>query len=150
MASNQKRRVSGSFLALPHRMLNSPEYCALSRNARALLVDIAAQYKGLNNGDLSAEWSSMRRRGWPSKTTLHKARKELVETGFIVVTRRHGRLTKLPTCYAITWQAIDATNNTVEIPPSPRALNLWKKSSVQKLVLKQNSVPESVPMAVVK
>ncbi len=147
-----KKSSSGSFLALPHRLINSPEYLALSRNARALLIDIGAQYTGSNNGDLSAEWSKMRVRGWPSKTTLHKFRKELQDSGFIVVTRRYGRLTKLPTCYAITWKSIDETNNTKEIRPTKVPPNLWKKrlSSAQNLLLKSNSVPEYVPMKLVK
>ncbi len=145
-----KKSSTGSFLALPHRLINSPEYFALSRNAQALLVDIGSQYRGLNNGDLSAEWSRMKTRGWRSKTTLHKARKELEDSGFIVVTRRHGRLTKLPTCYAITWQSIDETKNTIEFKPTNVAPNLWKKqkSSVQNLVLKTNSVTEYGPVKV--
>jgi hypothetical protein len=53
------RRESGSFLAIPHAVLESDAYRTLSAHAVKLLFDLAAQYRGKNNGDLSATWRIM-------------------------------------------------------------------------------------------
>ena len=134
--------MTAGFLALPHSLLDSNQYIALTRNAQALLVDIASQYKGNNNGDLSAEFSKMKKRGWHSKTSLFKARRELVDAGFLIVTRTRGRLSKLPTCYAITWRAIDATKNTVDVSPTRVAPNNWKKHKSQICTYEPDTGPD--------
>lgn len=137
MARPKNRRGSGKFLKLPHVWINSAEYLALSHNAKVLLVDLAAQYNGFNNGDLSAEFSAMKKRGWKSKTPLFNARKELEESGFTVRTkvwtigraqRGTNNLSRKPNCYAITWWAIDvADQEMTNYKPGSTALNLWKK-----------------------
>lgn len=53
MKPKKNRNRDGSrFMALPHVVLDSPAYLALSFSARALLVDIGRQYSGGNNGRL--------------------------------------------------------------------------------------------------
>jgi hypothetical protein len=67
------RAESGSFIALPRDVLRSPNYLALSAQARALLIDVAEQYYGNNNGGLSPSWTLMHTRGWKSRDTLAHA-----------------------------------------------------------------------------
>ena len=104
------RRSLPSFLAMPHQVLSCPNYISLSFIARALLVDIANQYNGTNNGDLDAKWATMTERGWASKTTLSKHLEELIYYGFIIKVQQGGINVggkKRPNLFAITWQSID-------------------------------------------
>ena len=78
--NERRRRIKGrqairQFLMLPHNVLNHPKYVSLSPRAVKLLLDIAVQYNGRNNGDLCAPLSLMRLRGWNSSDQLHKAKK---------------------------------------------------------------------------
>ena len=123
--SNAKgRRESGSFVALPHAVLESEPYSRLSASAVKLMLDLYGQYKGQNNGDFSMAWSIMRKRGWRSKETLYRARDILQKNGFIVQTRQGGK--HQCSLYAVTWQAIDYCSGKLEHPSSPVALGYWK------------------------
>ena len=67
MASRHKvkgRKESGRFTLLPHAVLNTDDYIGLSTKSKALLVDLAYQYNGKNNGDLTAAMAILRDRGW--------------------------------------------------------------------------------------
>ncbi len=103
------RRNSGTFAALPHSVFRSvggrpPPTAVLSHSAFRLLVDLAMQFNGTNNGNLTAAHSVLRAYGWSSKGTLGAAIVELVATGFIEVTQRGGK--RLPSLYALTWLPI--------------------------------------------
>ena len=60
-------RVGEGFLALPYSVLNSPLFLALAPHAVKLLLDVAAQYRGDNNGDLALAWKLMQPRRWRSE-----------------------------------------------------------------------------------
>lgn len=119
------RRAGGSFLALPHSILGSPEYAALSAQAVKLLVDIAAQYRGANNGDLCATWKTMHKVGWRSRATLAYAKAESLAAGFIEKTRDGGL--RFPCLYAITWRATDECGGKLQIPASRVPSHLWRR-----------------------
>lgn len=118
------RAESGSFLAIPHAVLNSPNYLALSAHAVKLLFDMAAGFKGGNNGDLCAAWSLMKERGWKSRDTLDKARHQLLYYGLIELTRQGGL--HQASLYAMTWWAIDECKGKLDIAPTRVASGLWK------------------------
>lgn len=142
------RSKGGRFLKLPKNVFDSEAYIGLSYVSKALLIEIGMQYYGTNNGNLEAHYGLMKERGWRSKSTLFKARKELVAAGFIVETKRNGRLSKKPNKYAITWQAIDvADRESTGLVATKVPLNLWKpkKSTVRNMDLKKISVPECGP-----
>lgn len=113
----------GSFTSLPWTCFKSPEYSALSFRARALLIEVALQYNGRNNGRLCAAHSVVRARGFRSKDQLSKALRELLQAGWIVLTRQGGR-TKA-SWYALTFRPIDSVPE-LEIKAGG-ALNLWRK-----------------------
>jgi len=96
----------GRFLAVPHRVIRSKAYQQLSHTAARLLWDIAGQYMGRNNGQLRAGYGPMSEIGWKSAGTLHKARQELMNAGFIYQTVMGYRPNKA-SWYAITWQPLD-------------------------------------------
>ena len=103
-----KTPMYGGFLMLPHALLNCAKFRALSPIGVKMLLDIAGQYNGKNNGDLSAAWKVMQPKGWHSEATLSKAKKELLKAGFIAETRK-GRLPNVCSLYGITWQQLNPT-----------------------------------------
>lgn len=118
------RREPGSFAALPHCLLETKVYIGLSAHAVKLLIDLLAQFKGFNNGDLCMAWSVMEKRGWKSRDTLNKARKELLDTELIVVSRYGDR--KRPHLYAFTFFAIDECGGKLDIQATERPLSTWR------------------------
>ncbi len=108
-----KKKQGYTFLALPHFVLNHPDFISLSPRAIKLLLDLATQYNGSNNGDLCATFSMMKKRGWSSNDQRIKALEELIEKNFIKLTRQGGR--HQPNLHAITWQSIDECGGKLDI-----------------------------------
>ena len=104
-------------LTLPHCVLDSAAYLAASAEARMLLVDMGRAYNGFNNGRLSCTWREMQPRGWHSKATLTKAKKELLSQGLIQEMRK-GRLPNTCALYALTWCALDDGKGKYDIADS--------------------------------
>lgn len=104
----------------------SPNYRELSAHAVKLLNDLGLQFRGANNGDLSAAWKLMQPRGWRSRDTLGRALAELLHFGLIEKTRQGG----LNHCslYALTWLAIDECKGKLDVSATAVASGKWKES----------------------
>ena len=124
---NMGRQTTQPFLSLPHNVLDHDSFRTLSPRATKLLIDIAAQYRGCNNGDLCAPLSVMRKRGWKSSDQLFKARKELLDRG-LVLTSRQGGLNKC-SLFALTWFQIDDCKGKLDIQSTTVAPHNWKRWS---------------------
>lgn len=100
---------NGGYGALYRHVWNHPDYHNLSGNAVKLLMDLACQFNGHNNGDLTIAFSILSKRGWRSKGTIRRATRELLEAGMIVQTREGRFLNPGGVCdlYAVTWKPID-------------------------------------------
>lgn len=96
------------FTRLPHVVQDSPAFIALGFASRALLLDIARQYSGMNNGKLVICDKALKPRGWNSKDTIYRARSELLEAGFLIETRK-GQKPNKASWYALTWLSLDWT-----------------------------------------
>ena len=118
------RQTTGSFLRLPHHVLQHKTFKTLSTRATKLLIDIAVQYRGNNNGDLSATLSLMRDRGWNSSDQLDKAKKELIKQDVIQLTRQGGR--NKCNLYALTWFPIDECKGKLDIASTTTAPVNWR------------------------
>lgn len=94
------------FVALPYTVLDSPAFLALSFSARALMLDLARQFSGGNNGRLVICDKALAPRGWTSSATVHKAKRELLDAGFLCETRK-GQKPNKASWFAITWQSLD-------------------------------------------
>lgn len=96
-------------MALPHAVMESEEFKKLSGSETKVLLMLAKQYKGKNNGDLSATFTQAKEYGIKSQETLSKALKRLLEVELIQKTREGLFLNPGGQCalYAVTWQAID-------------------------------------------
>lgn len=126
----KRERITGKgrlppFIGIPKRAIHSQAFAELPAHTTKLLLDLAQQYNGANNGDLSAAWSDMRKRGWHSPGTLHKAKQHALETGFAIVTRQGGRNTC--SLYALTWWPIDECKGKHDEKPTHAPLFLWEK-----------------------
>ena len=126
---------SGSFVAMPHAILESETYARLSAPAVKLMLDLYGQYRGSNNGDFGMAWSTMKKRGWRSKDTLYRARDDLIEKGFVIQTRQGGK--HQCSLYAVSWQPIDECGGKLDCSSTIVAPGYWKQGFVPKL--------ESVP-----
>lgn len=98
-------RMSGGFLALPWVVLDSAAYQRLSHPARSLLLEFGRQLGRNNNGQLLASGRYLRARCWKSNDTITRAKRELLEAGFIYETVIGYRPNKA-SWYAVTWHAL--------------------------------------------
>ena len=101
---------SGGFAGIPRRIMTSADYKNLSGNAVKLLLELASQFRGKNNGDLTCAWSLLSKRGFNSKATLHRCKLELLQRNLIIEVRKgvaakDGR--RVCSLFAITWQPLD-------------------------------------------
>ena len=99
-------RDPGGFVALPWSVLDSTAYARLGHPARALLIEFARQFVRDNNGRLRSSYAYLSKRGWKSADVITRAKRELLDAGFIHETVKGQRPNKA-SWYAITWQALD-------------------------------------------
>ena len=139
MAKFKRNRSDGSrFLLMPFTVLESQAYLTLTGQQTRLLIDIAHQYKGDNNGRLLAAWTYLNEeRGWTSKQTIATALEALISRGLLFKTStgapteqnklvcrdmaaarpspRYGRRAAEPGEGRL--QGLEATKNTTEFRP---------------------------------
>lgn len=84
---NRKGRNKGRFIQLSHGMLDSQAFHALSPNAVTLLVKMLRLYNGYNNGDIGMGCRTAAEALGISKTTASRVFDELVEHGFLKITK---------------------------------------------------------------
>jgi hypothetical protein len=130
MAKRKKTLQHGPYFALPHIILEHPDFLSLSGPAIKVFLYLGRQFKPGKNGDLSASFKDMKPRGIGSHTTLGKALEELITANWVIRTRT-GRFTNPGgrcALYALTWHPIDeCTGKDLEVAPtttSPRKLTL--------------------------
>lgn len=128
------RRESGTFTALPHALIDHPDFANLAPSALRVLIYLARQYNGRNNGDLSAPLSRVKAFGVKSSASLSTALDELKEKRWIICTRT-GRFMKPGarcSLYGFTWLRIDeCPGKDLEHPPTAaplRSLSLEKRA----------------------
>jgi hypothetical protein len=121
-----------TYTKLHHAIFQSPQYAKLSQRAVKLMVDLMAQYRGTNNGNLTSAWSVMQAAGWRSKDLLRKACDELEKRGWAVKTRQ-GSI-NAPTLWALTFFGIDDCRDKqgnrkmdAGITPDTMPLHLWQQ-----------------------
>lgn len=97
--------AQGRYSAIPHSLLDSVAYQGCSFSAKSLLLELARQHTGANNGHLHCVYSWLNKRGWQSSATSAKALAELIDRKLIIKTRQGGF--NAGACkYALSWLAI--------------------------------------------
>lgn len=120
------RLEGGTFTAIPHALQDCVNWRRCSSSGIRLLLDMARQYNGRNNGDLSAAMTILKPRGWSSPDTLNNALKELRHYGLLILTRQGGL--NIPSLYALSWLPIDPCSGKLTCAtPCPVAPGIWKK-----------------------
>lgn len=115
------RATNGRFAGIPHSVMESESYYLSSGNALKLLLELAKQYNGINNGDLSAAFSVLKSRGWRSKKTLARCLTELIDRELIVRTREGWFSNPGGRCalYALAWDPIhECPGKDLELGPT--------------------------------
>jgi hypothetical protein len=100
-------RDKGGFIALPHSVVDSAAFQRLSHPAKSLLIELARQHLGDNNGRLLASRSHLATRGWKSSDVISRAKRELQASGFIHETVKGYRPNRA-SWYALTWYPLPA------------------------------------------
>ncbi len=106
MGKKKLKKNAGRFAGVPHSILLTDAYTKLSALSKALLLEIAAQYDGNNNGYLSLTRNDLKVRGFNSPSSNQKAIEALVESSFITKTIQGGISSGSKHCslYGINWQ----------------------------------------------
>ncbi len=126
-------RDSGGFMALPWSVVDCPAYAALSHPARSLLLEIARQFVRDNNGRLLASAAYLSKRGWKSSDVIARAKRELIEAGFIFETVKGHRPNKA-SWYAVTWQTLDRLTGY-----DPGAASAFERGAYRKQAIAKNA-----------
>jgi hypothetical protein len=103
------------FVAIPREVLAMTEFQMLPSSAKALMLDLMAQYTGKNNGRLCPAFEVMQRSGWTSKTTLIRAKEALSGATFVVRTRK-GHAPRTTDWFGFTWWRLDY-DKSMDIDP---------------------------------
>src|SRR6218665_2481576 len=98
-------RDPGGFVALPWSVLDSRAYLGLSHPARALLLELARQLHGDDNGRLLLSRAHLLPRGWKSADVLQRAKQELLDAELVFETVKGQRPNKA-SWYAVTWHRL--------------------------------------------
>ena len=107
----KKKKFEGynNFASVPRYVIDTPAFKSLRGNSVKLLVLLASQYKGNNNGDLIITHSKYKC-DFKSSQTMYAARDELEQKGFIA-TNAYGGMSfggfKVPSLYALTWLPVN-------------------------------------------
>lgn len=118
------RGGSAPFLAIPRDILRSSEFGQLEPWPLKLLLELAMQFRGFNNGDFSATFKTLKPRGWNSSGTLSDAAKDLQRSGFIVKTRQGGK--NRCNLYAVTWWPINDCDGKIECEAEVVPSHSWR------------------------
>jgi hypothetical protein len=121
---SKAKRDGDRYLALPHVVIDSPSYRALGYPARALLIDIARQYTGSNNGRLVACAKYLKPLGWNSNDTVTRALGELKASGLLIETRM-GMRPNRAAWFALGWYQLDAVDG-MDIDPRTYRTGAYK------------------------
>jgi hypothetical protein len=115
----------GQTFVLPLVLLRHPNYRRLSPFGHKLIIDLACQFTGFNNGFLCTSFSLLKDQGWNSPMTLYKASCEIEHYRLIEKTQQGGM--NKPNLYAFTWRRIDEVKGrALDVQPTLQPSHAWK------------------------
>ena len=111
--AKKRRESEGRYVQLHHYMLDSPAYRGLTTQARAVYVEIAKRYNGLNNGRIALSVRDAAGACNIARDTATRAFRELIDAGFIEETRHGGlsRKTRIASEWRLTAYKCDLTGS---------------------------------------
>ncbi len=122
---NAKGRTEapGGFAGVPRIVMKTADYRGLSFKAKALLLELSYQFKGKNNGNITAALSVLREFGWTRSATISAAIHELLKANLLIRTREGRFVNPGAKCalYGVTWQPInECPSADLDHPPTIR------------------------------
>lgn len=118
------RKKTGAWV--PNEVLQSQAYKDLSCGTKNVLIALAAQYRGENNGDLSVSVTVLTPYGITSPDTIWRAERVLRQHRLIRRTRKGMKQKNTPSLYALTWRSIDKCDGKIGRLSANVAGNEWR------------------------
>lgn len=153
MAAKRLQHRTKSFAGIPRIVMDTDDFKSLHGNSVKLLLALAYQYRGNNNGDLTVAFSVMQEKfGFTARGVIKRAVKQLLDSNLVMQTRTSKFLNPGGQCalYAITWQPIDeCKGKRLEVkhtitPPRRFSLKQNKSPSTESV---HGGVPNQYPQA---
>ena len=155
MAAKKKRvHKTNSFAGIPRVVMQTDDYKNLSGNSVKLLLALCYQYRGHNNGDLTAAFSILQEKfGFTARGVIKRAVEQLLDANLIIQTRTSRFLNPGGQCalYALTWQSIDeCPGKRLEMEPTITPLRKFsmEKNKAPCTESVRGGVPNRYPRAV--
>lgn len=126
MPKAKRRQGVRQFALLPADLLTHRAVVSLDHGAFRVMVLVAGQYRGHNNGALGLTAGQARVAGIGSAHTFYSALRKLTERGLIECTYPASRIPPRPAMFALTWQAVDATKYTAATRTPTHAYRDWQ------------------------
>jgi hypothetical protein len=111
---------------LPVMVLETLAVTTLSHAAFRVLVLLAAQFSGYNNGALGITAAQASKAGIGSDKTLYNSLRELQTRQLIADTYPASRVPPRPTMWALTWLPLNDTEYTNTTRTPSHAYREWK------------------------
>jgi hypothetical protein len=105
-----KKPPTDHYVSFKSLVYNSPAFRTLPSSALKLWVDLRIQFRGGNNGNISASMSTLRHRGWRSPETLNRALWELLKRG-LLRRMREGKPGPLRLCALFSFTDLPTSRN---------------------------------------
>lgn len=131
VSMNEQSKSFDLYAPIDHKVIDSAAFADLSHSAVRVLIMIARQWNGKNNGYLCATFTYCHARGIGSEHTLQAAIESLIAHGFIYRTRSHGMVDgeNIAARYAITWRPLCGKQNRKDLFLDgylPNAFEKWE------------------------
>ena len=154
MGSHKRGPIKERFAMLPLRILEMPEFQALKLTSKHVLVCLAGQFNGHNNGRLSFTQSDGLCFGITRSGTRCSALKELAGANFVIKTHGGGLRQYIPeaTHWALAWIPLQYRDTRqLDVPQlAPEAGANFSYRYVLRHGPSTESVPEEAPHQVRK
>ena len=120
--------ISDAFALVPRRVIQSEAYKSLPDWAVRVLVALAGQYNGFNNGEIYLTSSNFRRLGVRAFWHVAAGCSLLATVGLIRRQRPTGNATLASCCFALTWLPIEreAQDGSNVSSPATDEWNEWE------------------------
>jgi hypothetical protein len=124
-----RKITGGRFAKLPLMVLETPAVTTLNHAAFRVLVLLAAQYNGHNNGAIGLTANQAAQAGISSDSTLYRSLRELQERRLIQETYPASRVPPRPTMWALTWMPLNNTDYSNETRKPTHAYKDWRSAA---------------------
>lgn len=147
----RSRRKSGRcperFARIPLSVLTSEAVTTLNHAHLRVLLILATQYSGSNNGTMACTPLYARQFGFRGHDTVYKALRELEARGLIVRTRMGIKQRDVFSLYALGWEDVDSRDGKPLAKPEPRNNARWLqwRQSTSTSTASRAVVPSSPP-----